>query len=220
MTWAYAGPGHSTLASFRSLAHHQGNKPDGNHQHYCDANPYGSHDCSTTLCTYAQVIDAQIFSRAPARSTAVGTEWEEFIGPAEDSIIQRMTLAIIDRGNLVADLLTLKDGTAVHTAQEQVFAPVRSLTFRTGVGQSVFFRVCRVPVLVAAVAIIAMLLVFRRDATQHAFLSQSMGSRRHECISEINQIDTHAATILKIGKVIVALAITASSRRYIRTSTR
>src|SRR5438477_3735626 len=70
----------------------------------------------------SHVPQAIFFCGTPLGFATVGTQGEQFVGRAERAV------TILQRTNLVSNLLAFEDRMAVLTAQQQVLAPISRLT--------------------------------------------------------------------------------------------
>src|SRR6266446_10677 len=73
----------------------------------------------------SHVPQASFLSGTPLSFAAVGTQGEQFVGRAERAV------TILQRTNLVTNLLACEDSMAVLAAQQQVLAPISRLTIWT-----------------------------------------------------------------------------------------
>src|SRR6266446_6540508 len=73
----------------------------------------------------SHVPQASFLGRTPLGFATVGTQGEQFVGRAEPAV------TILQRTNLVTNLLACEDSMAVLAAQQQVLAPISRLTMWT-----------------------------------------------------------------------------------------
>src|SRR2546421_7810834 len=73
----------------------------------------------------SHVPQAIFFGGTPLGFATVGTQGEQFVGRAERAV------TILQRTNLVTNLLAFEDRMAVLAAQQQVLAPISRLTLWT-----------------------------------------------------------------------------------------
>src|SRR5438132_8602849 len=73
----------------------------------------------------SHVPQASFLGGTPLGFAAVGTQWEQFVGWAECAV------TILQRTNLVTNLLAFEDCMAVLAAQQQVLTPISRLTVWT-----------------------------------------------------------------------------------------
>src|SRR2546421_2764924 len=76
-------------------------------------------------CPVSHVPQASFLGGTPLGFAAVGTQGEQFVGRAERAV------TILQRADLVTNLLAFEDSMAVLAAQQQVLAPIARLTMWT-----------------------------------------------------------------------------------------
>src|SRR5437667_2591939 len=126
----------------------------------------------------SHVPQAFFLGGTPLSLTTVGTQWKQFVGRAEGAV------TILQRTNLVTNLLAFEDRMAVLAAQKQVLAPISHLTIWTKRRER-----GGLPMMMAAMAVTG--LCHRRSlrAAQHALLFQPAYFTGGKQIRDLAQVD-------------------------------